>query len=149
MTKSKKKGHVKILFEVNNKDGSVEIESMWAIEVPSGYKIDNIPFYATGIAVGDVVSAEPDKDGLLRYSGLVSPSGHSTIRLWMSKEEDVARIRHELHKMGCSTELDLSRLVSVDIPPILPYSHVKAYLDKHENRGTLEYEEACLGQSVH
>lgn len=146
MKKPQEQNHVKILFEVNNDDGSIDIESMWAIVEPGGYKVDNIPFYATSIAVGDVVRAEPDADGLLRYSGLVSPSGHSTVRIWVSKKEDVENIRKELRSMGCSTEMHLSRLVSVDIPPSLSYPYVKNYLEKLENGGILEYEEACLGQ---
>lgn len=35
--------HVKVLFDVEDDDGSVEIESMWALPVERGYKIDSIP----------------------------------------------------------------------------------------------------------
>ena len=50
--------------------------------------------------------------------------------------------------MGCPSELDLDRLVAVDIPPTVPYSDVRAYLEKNERLGVFEYEEGCLGQTA-
>ena len=116
-----KTNHLKVLFEFEGVDGSVEIESVWVVPVENGYRIDNIPFYVREIAYEDIVSAEPDEDGMLRFSGLVSASGHSTVRLWFASEADVAQVRDAVRGMGCSSELDLSRLVAVDIPPSVPY----------------------------
>ena len=141
-----KANHVKILLEVEDEDGKVEIESVWAVPVENGYQIDNIPFYAKEIAYGDIVSAEPDEDGMLSFKELIAPSGHSTIRLWFAKETDVTQVRDALRGMGCPSELDLSRLVAVDIPPSIPYESVRTYLDQQESEGIFEYEEACLGQ---
>lgn len=141
-----KANHVKVLFEVENADGSVEIESVWAVPVENGYQIDNVPFYAKEVAYNDIVSAEPDGDGMLRFTGLVSASGHSTVRLWFANEADVAQVRNAFRGMGCSSELDLSRLVAVDIPLSVPYERVRTYLDQQESAGIFEYEEACLGQ---
>lgn len=138
--------HVKVLFEIEDEDGSVEIESVWAVPVQNGYQIDNIPFYAKEVAYGDIVSAKPDEDGMLRFTALVTASGHSTIRLWFANEMDVTPVRDALRGMGCPSELDLSRLVAVDIPPSIPYESVHTYLDQQESAGIFEYEEACLGQ---
>lgn len=135
-------GLVKVLFNLENK----EVESVWARPVENGYQIDNIPFYAMEIACNDVVSVKSDKNGMLHYAGLVAASGHSTIRLWFANETDVGRIRNELRAMNCSSEMDLPRLVAVDIPPAVPYGNVRRYLDEQEAAGTFEYEEACLGQ---
>lgn len=146
MSKSDLADHVKVLFDVKGDDGSVEIESMWALPVERGYKIDSIPFYAMGVACNDTVSAERDAGGMLRATGVVVASGHSTVRLWFEKETDVARVRNELRAMGCPSELDLSRLVAVDVPPTTPYDRVRTYLDRQEAAGVFEYEEACLGQ---
>lgn len=141
-----KANHVKVLFEVENADGSVEIESVWAVPVENGYQIDNVPFYAKEVAYHDIVIAEPNEDGMLHFTGLVSASGHSTVRLWFANEADVAQVRDALRGMGCSSELDLSRLVAIDIPPSVPYERVRTYLDQQESAGIFEYEEACLGQ---
>jgi hypothetical protein len=138
--------HTKIFFRVDESNEDVEIEGVWATPVANGYKIDNIPFCAKEIACDDVVLATPDEDGLLYFSGLASASGHSTIRLWFANEEDVNRIRNELAKMGCPSELDIPRLVAIDVPPFVPYRHIQDYLKQQEKLGIFEYEEACLGQ---
>lgn len=68
-TEQQKANHVKIIFEIENENGSVEIQSVWAVPVANGYQIDNIPFYAKEIACYEIVSAEPDDDGMLRFTG--------------------------------------------------------------------------------
>lgn len=86
---------------------------------------------------------------MLRFSSLVSPSGHSTARLWFAKglEADVQRVRQALRDLGCPSEMsDLPRLVAVDIPPAVPHANVHKPLDDYERRGAFEYEEACLGR---
>ncbi|MCD9127672.1 DUF4265 domain-containing protein [Luteimonas fraxinea] len=137
--------HLKIIFDIDDSENP-DIESLWATPVGKNYEIDSIPFYVRSVACGDMVSAVPDEEGALRFSGLVSASGHSTIRLWFAKEEDVLKTRNELRVMGCPSELDLPRLVAVDVPPSVPYGEVRSYLDGKENAGVFEYEEACLGQ---
>jgi hypothetical protein len=146
MNEQQQASHIKLLFEVDTEDGGTEIESLWALPVAKGYKIDNIPFYAKEVACNDIVSADPDEDGMLWFTGLVEASGHSTIRLWFASRADVAQVRNTLRQMGCSSELDVDRLVAVDIPPDVPYESVREYFDQQESAGVFEYEEACLGQ---
>ena len=139
--------HVKIMFELEaNVSGQREIESVWALPVEDGFQIDNIPFYACEVALGDVIKARPDENGTLWFEGLVRASGHSTVRLWFASEADVRAKRDELHQSGCSSELsELPRLVAVDIPPEVSYEQIKVTLDEGESSGQFEYEEACLG----
>jgi hypothetical protein len=146
-SKQGKVNHVKVLFEFENADGVMEIESAWAVPVDNGYQIDNVLFYAKELAHNDIVSAEPDEGGMLRFTGLVSASGHSTVRLWFANESDVAQVRDALRGMGCTSELDLPRLVAIDIPPSVQYEQVRTYLSQQESAGILEYEEACLAQN--
>lgn len=124
----------------------MQVESIWAVPVAGGYKIDNIPFYVREVACEDVVSVDIDTDGVLHFKALVTASEHSTVRLWFANEGDVIGVRESLRNMGCSSEVDLSRLVAVDIPPSIPYERIRVYLDKLESEAVLEYEEACLGQ---
>jgi len=136
----------KLRFRFQNVAGEDETETMWVIRRGDGYEIDNIPFYVKELALGDVVDARPDASGILWYSKLIRPSGHSTIHLWFSNEKEVESAREELRQMGCASEVsDLPRLVAVDVPPDVPYEKVKTFLEQGENAGRFEYQEACLG----
>ena len=137
---------VKILFDFEE-DGRIQVESMWAVPVENGYRIDNIPFYAREVACEDIVSADLDSDGALHFVAIVEASGHSTVRLLFANEKDAIEVRESLRNMGCPSELDLPRLAAVDIPPSIPYGRILAYLDQLEREAVLEYEEACLGQN--
>lgn len=69
------------------------------------------------------------------------------LRLWFADQRDVQRIRDELKRLGCASEVsDPQRLVAVDTPPDVPYEHVRAFFEKGEQDGMFEYQEACLGQ---
>jgi hypothetical protein len=76
--------YVKVLFELEqDEDGypPASAETLWAIKVGEGlFQIDNIPFFAYGIAVNDIVSATPE-EGVFRYKEVVRPSGHSSHRV--------------------------------------------------------------------
>ncbi len=136
--------HVKILFEypIGDSNGT---ETLWALPKGEGYKLDNIPFYVKGVSFGDVVSAKV-VEGCIYMKELLTPSGHSTVRLWFANENDVQPVRESLKSMGCNSEIsDQPRLLAVDIPPSISYEIIRAYLDEGESNGKWDYEEACLG----
>lgn len=139
--------HVKVRFKYEGANADeYEVESMWTQKRDDGYEIDNIPFWVKELAVGDVVSAEPDDDGALWFTGLVRPGGHSTVQIWFSSEADVQSVRDALKQLGCASEIsELPRLIAVDVPPTTNYEEVKRFLDEGESRGIFEYQEACLG----
>jgi hypothetical protein len=138
--------HRKMLIEIG-KDGSdeVEIESLWVTPVQAGFKIENIPFYARSLALGDVVKVVKKHD-FLYFKKLLRASGHSTIRLIFFRKNLIQTTLNELEAMGCSSEIsDIKTLVAVDVPSEKIYKLVKVYLDKGETEGKWEYEEGCLG----
>lgn len=136
----------KLRFRYEDSQGQDETETMWSIAREDGFEIDNIPFYVTGLALGDIVDVEPDIDGVLWYSRLVRSNGHSTIQILFDKEDDIGPVCGELERVGCSWEgSDIRRLVAVDVPPTVSYSIVRDFLDEKERAGVLEYQEACLG----
>lgn len=139
-------GHVKIFFEIPSADSEeMEVETLWAIPRGEGFKLDNIPFYAKGAALDDVVSAN-EVNGCLYVDGVLKPSGHSTVRLWFAEKDDVQVVRAELKSMGCVSEIsDNPRLVAIDIPPDVKYENIRDYLDVGEAEGKWDYQEACLG----
>lgn len=138
--------HTKIRFPAEDSDGNLELETMWTVARDDGYEVDNIPFYVKGIAIGDVVSAKVEPDGGMLYTGLVRASGHSTIRILFSSEQDILTTTKQLLDLGCDYEgSDLPQLIAIDIPPTVPYEKVKAFLERGRRLGIFSYEEACLG----
>jgi hypothetical protein len=140
--------YVKIFFELEqDEDGypPASVESLWARPVGEGlFKIDNIPFFATGVAVDDVVAAIPD-GGMLQYKDVVQPSGHSTLRIIVYEESQAAEVRALFKRMGCSTELShIPGLIAVDVPPSVSLESLRRVLDEGRSQGRWDYEEACL-----
>ena len=138
--------HKKIRFTYENSHGETEVESVWAVERDGGYEIDNIPFYVTSLAVGDVVEARQDEAELLWFTRMIKPSGHTTVQILFAREGDVPSFRAQLSQMGCESEgSDVPELIAVDIPPTVKYEEAKKLLDAGEREGCFEYQEACLG----
>jgi len=56
-------------------------ETLWATAVGRGaYRIDNIPFFAIGVSLGDVIEAKAI-DGLLTFVKVRKRGGHATLRV--------------------------------------------------------------------
>ncbi len=149
MTDSASERHVKLMIALEqDEDGypPASTESIWAIPVGEGlFKIDNIPFFAPGIAVGDVVSAKHEQ-GALQYEDVVHPSGHSTLRVVVYDASEVPLVRAFFEQMGCSTELShLPRLIAIDVPPSVSLETLKPVLDAGREQDRWDYEEACMG----
>jgi Domain of unknown function (DUF4265) len=61
-------------------------ETLWATAVGQGaYRIDNIPFFATGVSLGDVVEAQAI-DGLPTFVKIRQRGGHATLRVASSMQ---------------------------------------------------------------
>ena len=134
----------KLLLTYKDEDGEYQIESVWATKEGSYYRINNIPFLAPNIALGDLVEAEED-DGALYFEKLVEPSGHSVVQMIVFNESDVMEIGKELEQLGCTWEgSHKKKLISVDVPKDLSYTIIKQFLDNGENEGRWSYREACL-----
>ena len=139
------KEFTKLLVDVTMQDGTHEIESVWARPVGENFSIENIPFYAVGLALGDVVSVSIDPDGAKRYQHLVTPSGHSTLQVVVFDRKGVEAVRERLKTMGCASELsDLPTLIAVDVPANIEYGPIRDWLDSLERAETASYREACL-----
>src|SRR5881394_2696396 len=91
-------------------------ERLWTYEVEPGlYSVDNIPFFATGISTGDVISAE-EKEGELQFNRIVRPSKNSVFRIYVADEADAQRAREEFRALGCRSEQShLPKLFTVEI----------------------------------
>ncbi|WP_068311833.1 DUF4265 domain-containing protein [Polycladidibacter hongkongensis] len=123
-------------------------EQVWASAVGDGrYKLENTPFFAHGLALGDVVRARKSK-GKLLFEAVMTPSGHATYRIIIEDEaspEEVNQFWGRLDALGCTCE-DIEGdlpLFSIDVPPGIDLDTVRARLQEGEDYGVWSFEEAC------
>src|ERR1700761_1953400 len=106
----------KILLTYKDDEGGYKTESVWATKEGSYYRINNIPFFATNVALDDLVSAEED-NGALYFESLIEPSGHSAVQMIIFDENEVMKIGRELEELGCTWEgSHIKTLISIDVP---------------------------------
>ncbi len=148
MTDSRSDDFVKVIVKLERDEDDyppVDYEGLWARPLGEGlFQIDNVPFFATGIAFGDVVSAVSEQQEL-RFREVVRPSGHSTLRLIVYDEKEVSSVQALLEKLGCVIERShIPGLISVDVPPTVSLAVLRPLLDEGEATERWGYEEACL-----
>jgi hypothetical protein len=108
-------------------------EGLWAIATgPARFRLDNIPFYAYGVSLGDLVEAELDGDALLIFVRVVEKSGNRTLRILLEKDLATVKAKRLLQSLvdrGCSYEGAKAKLISVCIPPAVSVAEIAALLD--------------------
>lgn len=124
-----------------------ETESLWCRAKGNLFIVDNIPFIAEKVSLGDTIKAEFDKEDKQYYfEDFVENSGNTTVRIhvYNNFESKIEEIRDHLKKDGCNTEVFLERnIIAVNIPKAVSYKPIKRYLDKGEG-SIWSYEESCL-----
>ena len=113
-----------------------EWEQLYAWPVQGGYRLNNVPFFAKDLALDDVVTARKGERGLLVFDRVVSRSGHSTFRIWLSAQQEQASgaIMNAVRDLGGHAEMTLDRLIAVDAPPERE-SRIWDYLEGGQQRG--------------
>jgi hypothetical protein len=140
--------HVKMLVHLEqDEDGypPTTEESLWAIPLEEGlFQVDNTPFFAWDLALGDVVAADP-KEGVWRFREVVRRSGHATLRLIIYDVAEVPSAIERFTRLGCLSERShIPGLIALDVPPSTPWAEVKRLLVEGEANERWGYEEACL-----
>lgn len=87
-------------------------ETLWAEKVSAGnHRVRNIPFYAYGISLDDVVLADPisGSEGMASFRSVAARGGHSTYRIFLigrlTHESEALRVHwRPLESLGCSFE---------------------------------------------
>lgn len=146
---------VKVRFTLPPEDRSqgVEAESLWAEVVNEGrFRIDNIPFYAYEISLGDIITGEPDGDRIA-FGRVLKRSGHSTYRVLVKDEKgfestSFLKLWHQLERLGCSYEVAKRRWIAIDVPPSTDVFAVYRILEDGENTGVWSFEEGHCGHAV-
>jgi hypothetical protein len=137
---------VKVLFRLERDSRGwppVDIEGMWAKKVGDNqYVLDNTPFYARGIAIGDVVSTVAI-DGDLYFRKVLREGGHGTIRILLKNEAQLEALAARLESFRCEFEVAPPRLVAVDVLPETAVAALLEYLAAEQAASRLGYEEGC------
>ncbi len=123
----------------------VAVENIWVEAVSDGhFRVDNLPFFAMDVSLDDIVAGRIDEDGRFAFERVVARAGAATVRLIVRELGDVDAVIEELVTVGCVAEA-LSptfwpRLISVSIPPEIPYDRLRDVLlaGKHIERWGLE-----------
>jgi hypothetical protein len=142
---------VKIRISLDS-DAPYETESMWARPIGDGiFVLDNVPFFAYGLSLGDKLFARTTGDAVLEYAGVAERSGHSTYRVFLSESSPAGRCEEywrELEALGCGRETGTSRLWAVDLPPATDIFQVYRILQEAEAEGVWEFEEVHVAHEV-
>lgn len=145
-------GLVKLALPLDSSDwhGS-GAETVWAEPVgPGRYRIDNSPFYFFDLSHCDIVEAEPDENGQLRFRQVHERGGHSTYRI-MRNENDSDNFDAAwapLRDLGCTSEGGPGRLMSVDVPPGANIYEVYELLEAGKRSGAWDFEEGHCGHPL-
>lgn len=120
-------------------------ESLWARPLGNDlYEIDNIPFYAYGLNVGDVVLAVPASGSMTpSVIRMVRRSDHRTLRTIFAtttSELDRLRFMKSILPLGVEYERATDTLFAVDVPPGADYQALCNVLSDAESDGILSYE---------
>ncbi|MFH6995148.1 DUF4265 domain-containing protein [Flavobacterium sp. FlaQc-48] len=141
-----------MINEINDKitlvyydlDGNIAMESVWASNEGTGYRIKNIPFFAPNLAYDDLISVEDD-NGELFFDDILEESGNSTIQLIIYNEKDIEDITKKIESFECGWEgSHLKGHISVNVPREICYKAVKIFLNNEFVDKKLDYKEACL-----
>jgi hypothetical protein len=117
------------LVKVELRGPDDEVETLWAFDLGQGrYKLDNTPWYAYGVSVGDVIEAEVEGDGgfpVLRR--VLEKSGYRTVRI-TSGADFTDDFLEQIKALGCSLEGATRRYVAINVPPAVALNVVADFL---------------------
>jgi hypothetical protein len=123
-----------VVFRVAGDAGSVNVETLWAFALGGArYRLDNIPFYAYSVSIGDVVLAPIDPgDGRPAFASVLEKSGNRTVRVLFDVPAESGNATDELLRslvaMGCEYEGASQRYVAINIPPVVELAAVRDFL---------------------
>jgi hypothetical protein len=110
--------------------------------------LENVPFFARGVAFGDIVSAQPAADGRLTVEDVVRHSGHSTFRILFDAEllgnGRVSEIMQQLVDAGGTYEKARANLWALDVADRQNVNAIQEKLQELAELKQLDYEEGYL-----
>ena len=126
----------KVLFRSLSFDGEESAETLWVEKVGSDlYRVENLPFFAYGVSLHDVVLAPLDpKTGVATFERVTSKSGNRTLRLIFRKpiaaDGKSKKRLHELVELGCDYELANQTYAALNVPGSIDVTQVEKLVSK-------------------
>lgn len=120
-------------------------EQIWARQIEENiFEICCIPFFAYGLALGDLVDTQTVEEKNYVIKSLVKSSTNQTIRVWILDLANKDSIVESIIKLGCLVEFrgENSKLISIATITNSSAERVRNYLSKMELDGFLNYEDA-------
>ena len=135
----------KLVIELGYHWAGYGSEGIWARPVGDDlYEVDNIPFYAYGINVADVVRARPPGPDMKPVVERVErASGHRTVRLHFDPavvESERLLMLRSLAQFKTSFEGDDAKYFALDVAPEGDYEAVLSQLHDWEAQDLLSFE---------
>lgn len=151
MTSDNPLARVVVPLEVVDGWPPVSAERLWAFDLGNDrYRLDNVPWFARDLAVGDVVHAvSPDADSQPVLRGLLERSEHVTVRLIVFRSGplagELARAIERFAQQGVYAEgAEQFGMVALDIDPTSDLPAIVATLRTGVAEGSWEYEEGRI-----
>jgi hypothetical protein len=98
-------------------------ETLWAVSVaPGRFRLDNLPFFAYRVSVGDLVEGTEYAPGMYDFTRVVEASGNRCIRMILPEGETSdttvgKAFLDEILALGCGFEGANRRYFAINIPP--------------------------------
>ena len=112
---------------------------MWALDLGDKlYELDNAPWFARDLALGDIVKCEVVGDTLPRILEVVKPSGNWTVRVFVPDSPNQEAVKREIMDFvagaGCKYEGfgKQKGLIAVTIPSDVDLGNVLAQLRAYQ-----------------
>jgi len=122
----------------------IDGESIWCDPVGKYFRIKNIPFFIDGIAYDDVIEVEPVQDRFI-VKRVVSPSGNSTVWIFLESEPAATRFVAELKRLGCGVEGGvLHNYLAFNIPSSVDGEHVLGLIVQAVDKGWIDADYPCI-----
>lgn len=147
---------VQLRFVLDQQDGwpPQPAEVIWAQPLGEGrYVVETAPWFVRGLAVDDVVSAQPDADGLLWATGERQRGGRLTVRLLPLPDGplggDPEVVRSVFAELGVRSGEPSPQhgIVALDIPGDGDLRAIKALLIAGESDGSWDVDESQLSDA--
>jgi hypothetical protein len=120
-------------------------ESLWVLptERPREFVVDNIPFYAYDISLGDKILTH-EKDGEHHFVKVLGKADNSTLRVYCPDAACGVTIQEKLAQAGCHSEKsNLESLFAVNVPAHVSLDSVIKIIEEHTATcKDLEYEDS-------
>jgi hypothetical protein len=126
-------------------------ESMWTELLSDGsYQVKNIPAWASGLALEDVVDGQM-RDGELWFRRVRKPGGHSTYRIAFQDSDGLKNPQPDFERLraeGCGFERLSKRLVAMDVPAKVDADLIYRLLEEGMGNGTWWFDELHCGHPL-